>query len=417
MKLDLTYKRNIDRGIIPAIMVWVIPLSCILLQYYAKISTYGLLLLMVMAFFIAFRNKSFYFDKDFLLLGMLIGIQQILCAQYFQFDIVKTINVIVTIWLIIIASSTSWIVNNKELLYRNFSIIGFIATFAIYIQFFMCNFLNMKVSAIMIFPQAEQYIGNWVENYTRPSGFFSEPQVHCTYMLPLIIIALEQKKYKYAIFLSVGVALTGSSLGIMMVASIWMYTLFSSSVTKMKKIGLVILIAIGILAFLVLEPLESARIKLFTVFTDFSKYSSAQIVNSYSYSNYLRLIKGWVTYIEMPLNAKLLGIGITNFLEYLKKSNVSFSWNVIWSSNATMAAYFSSAAGVFIECGLIVGIAYYLFLYRKMKQGNVIGKKIILALFIQSFLTQTFFNGIFIFYILMYYASRTDKKHCIKLKV
>lgn len=417
MKLSVANIKITEKGIIPQIMTWVIPLSCILVQYHAVVLTYGLLALLIMALLIAIRNKGFYFDRDFLLLGLFISTQQFVSSVYFRFSISTSFYTALTIWLIIISCSTSWVVKNKEVLYRNYSIIGSIATCAIYVQFVLYYVFGIKTGSIMILRQAEKYIGNWVTNSNRPAGFFSEPQTHCTYMLPLIIIALEKKNYKFAIFLTLGVVLTGSSLGVMMTAFLWLYTLFFSSVKKSRKIGSAIVLILGSLAFFTLEPLEPAKQKLFTVFNDFSAYSSAQMINSYSYSNYLRLIKGWVTYNEMPFNAKFIGVGITNFISYLQSSGVSFSWNAIWNADATMAAYFTSAAGVFIECGILVGILYYVFMYKKIKQGSEIGKKLILVLFLQSFLTQDFFNGVFIFYILMYYVSLENTKSYIKIKI
>ncbi|MDM0906263.1 hypothetical protein QTI73_11185 [Clostridium perfringens] len=417
MNTNFAYMKKNDKSPLFNIIAWIIPLSCILLQYKANFLTYGLLVLIAITICIIFKERSFYIDKEFVIIGLLISIQQIISALFLNFDIISNINIVITVWLIIISCSISLMIKNNDLLYKNYSLLGIITTCAIYIQFFMYNLLGKKISSIMLISQAEEYSRNWVVDGTRPSGFFSEPQTHCSFMLPLIIIALEKKNYKFAIFLSLGLILTGSSLGVIMISLVWVSVLLSSSVCTNKKIVMMFLILISVFTFFTLDSLEPAREKIFTVFNDFSTYLDAKMTNNHSYTNYLRLIKGWVTYIEMPISTKIMGVGITNFPIYLQNCGITFSWSTIWDINATMVAYFSSAAGVFIECGLFVGIVYYIFLFKKFKQGNSIGKKLIILLFFQSFLTQTFFNNIFIFYFLMYYAYNKNIKSIVKIRI
>lgn len=417
MKINIEYMRKYYKGPLFNIMAWVIPLSCVLLQYKANFLTYGLLALLFIAVCIIIERKAFYIDKEFLFIGLLISIQQIVSALFFNFDIISNLNIVITVWLIIISSSVGLAVKNSDLLYRNYSILGIITTGAIYIQFLVYNVFGKKISSIMLIKQPEQYMGNWVIGGNRPSGFFSEPQTHCSFMLPLIILALEKKNYKFAIFLSLGVILTGSSLGLIMIFFIWILVLFSFSVSTNKKIGMVLFIFIAIFTFFTLDSFEPAREKIFTVFNDFSTYLDAKITNNHSYTNYLRLIKGWVTYIELPISVKMIGVGIINFPIYLQSYDITFSWNAIWDINANMAAYFSSAAGVFIESGLFVGITYYIFLFKKFRQANLISKKIIVLLFFQSFFTQIFFNNIFTFYFLIYYVFNKEIKNIVKIKI
>lgn len=417
MKINNEYMRKHYKGPLFNIMALVIPLSCVLLQYKATLLTYGLLALLFIAVCIIIERKAFYIDKEFLFIGLLISIQQILSALFFDFNIISNLNIVITVWLIIIASSVGLTVKNSDLLYRNFSILGIITTGAIYIQFLLYNIFGKNISSIMLIRQPEEYMRNWLINGTRPSGFFSEPQTHCSFILPLIILALEKKHYKFAIFLSLGVILTGSSLGLIMVSFIWISVMFSYSVSTNKKIGIVFFILISAFTFFTLDSFEPAREKIFTVFNDFSTYLDAKITNNYSYSNYLRLIKGWVTYIELPIIVKIIGVGITNFPIYLQSYDIIFSWNAIWDVNANMAAYFSSAAGVFIESGLFVGIAYYVFLFKKFRQANLVSKKFIILLFFQSFLTQIFFNNIFTFYFLIYYVFNKEIKSIVKIKI
>lgn len=397
------------------IFIWFIAISCILLQYQTAVMTYGLIALLVVCIWRSLK-KGFLFDKEFLVLVFIISLQQFISCLVFKFDFLSSIGSVINIFLIAFICSSAVSVKDKEQLYKCCACVGIVCTVAIFIQFFIINVLGQNVSAIMLFSQGEELKVNWFQNYYRPSGFFSEAQTHCTFMIPIVLASIENKKYKFAIFLSLGACLTGSSLGIVIISLIWLLLLFSTEMGVNKKIMMLTLIAIGITAFMVLEPFDWIRDKLFTVFTDFSAYTNAKMINNYSYSNYLRLIKGWATFIEFPFMEKIFGIGIANFTTYLKYSNVEFSWNILWANDARMAAYFTSAAGVFIECGIIVGIIYYIFLYRKIEQGSKLSKKIILFLLIQSFTTQTFFNSIFIFYFLLYYAFQDTQNRMIRFK-
>lgn len=176
------------------------------------------------------------------------------------------------------------------------------------------------------------------------------------------------------------------------------------------KILLIVIVIIFVLVFL-FSPMFSKYVeKIGSIFEDFSDYYNAKIVNSYSYSNYLRLFKSWHTYMDLHPIEKVIGLGINNFMNYLKTTTITFKWNTIWDNNARMAAYYTSAGGVFIDCGLIVALYYYIFLIKKyIHAKSFISKTIIVILVIQSFFTQIFFNNIFVYYFILYNAFRNDE--------
>ena len=399
-------KNNIEK-----VIIFIISISCILLQYIAAVFTYGFILLLIMMIYMCVKNKKIYIDKDFAVLITVLTIQQIVTAIVGNRITEANIKFIIMMWLIFFTMSLGYYVNDKKILYKYLKVIGVSATVIVFIQYIMINFFDMRVGPIMFIKQPQEYLKNWALSGLRPTGFFSEPQVFCSCILPLIIMALINREYNLVVFFSIGIVLTGSSLGIMMLLGIATIVLFLSNLNYKKKIAFFLLFAVLILLFLNLEIFESARNKIFTIFNDFALYSNEKMTNNHSYTNYLRLLKGWVTYLELPTKDKILGIGVYNFPEYLQHTNVIFSWNSIWSNNAVMAKYFTSAAGTFIECGFFGAMAYIVFLCKKYYHGNSVNRIIIILIAIQSFVTQIFFNNIFIFYFLIYYAlmERSEK--------
>ena len=58
---------------------------------------------------------------------------------------------------------------------------------------------------------------------------FSEPEAFSTYMIPLLIISLIfYKRILFSIFIAIAIFLSSSSLGILMVLLVFMYTIFSN---------------------------------------------------------------------------------------------------------------------------------------------------------------------------------------------
>lgn len=396
------------------IMSWIIAISPILLQYHFVVSTYGLILLFVVyLFFIIIPNNKFFIDKDFLKLGIVILIQEILSMIVFNNFSSKYINTVVTCEIMCLLVTIGFFVKDKQYLYDAVKKVTLLCTLIIYIQFLLHNIFGVEYKPLILIPQEPQYLSVWISN--RPSGFFTEPQTFCTFAIIVLLIALEKKEFGFLTFLSLGIVLTGSSAGILLLVAVYFYYLVKNKNISNKSKLKVFIVAI-VLAIVLSLPIFSKYIqKISSVFEDFSYYSSARIANSYSYTNYLRLLKSWHTYFMMPLTEKILGIGINNFYNYINNSNVVFIWNNIWENSAKMAGYYSSAGGVFIECGLIAGLYYYAFLIKKYRNTNsYVSKAIIVFLFLQSLITQIFFNHIFLYYFMFYNVFLCDEEKTIK---
>ncbi len=387
-----------------------IPLSCVLLQYKAAMSTYGLILLTLVALMLSIGAKFFSADMDFVKMLAVFAVQQLVAYILFKSNFTAIINILLTMFLTgVIVSVFSEGYIERESLYRYLKAFSIIVTAVIYLQAVMIVVFQRTVSPIMLLPQSAADAANWSRNAYRPSGFFSEPQTYCSMILPICVLAAYKKDFKLLVYLSLGILLAGSSLGIIMVALLWATILFTSSTNKNTKIGIVALILLGIVIFLTVPALKVPREKLYSVFSGFFAYSSGQMVDQYSYSSYLRLVKGWITYFEEPFLPQIVGVGFNNFANFMRNSGLTFSWNQIWSSSASSVAYFSSASGIFLEGGIFSAAAYIIYMVKNWKRSNSLGKTLLLMIILQSFATQMFFNSLFIFNILIFYIYG-DKK-------
>lgn len=386
----------------------IIPLTSVFLQYTGAIGNVGIWLMIGCVIVNLVIYKKINFNMCIVSFFIILEIQQLLVTVIYRYSIEIYIKNMINIFLIILTVSISALCVNTNKMIKIYSYLGAITTLAIYTQTILHYLLHSPIAPIVILPRLFIVAENWTA-LGRASGFFSEPQVYCTYMLPLLMILLYQKKYKLAIFITTGFLLSTSSLGIGMAFLLWLYTLLSSKSPTVMKIMIVGLLLISVLSFFSLNIFEFPRNKILSFFTDFTQYSKGTMVNNYSYTNYLRFVKAPVTFVGLPLGAKFTGVGINKLIEYMQITGINFSWSFNWATTDAMAAYFTTGFGVFIELGLVVGVFYYSMLIKGIASGNHLQKMIILLLIVQGFTTQLFFNGLCVFYLIMYQALSNYK--------
>lgn len=410
-----TYDINSKKIFMDKLLSLIIAISPIFLQYHFFILTYGLLILMITYFFLCIKNNKLYIDRDFVKLGIIIFIQQIFSMIIFNTYSINFMNTIIMVEILCIVVILGYFIENKNILYSYLKKIAIVCTFIVFVQFILHTAFKMPYKPIILLPQSEENLNNWLTN--RPSGFFTEPQVYSTFITLIMMIVLQKGEILLSIFLFGGIILCGSSSGIILALIILLYYLTKSSNIKFQfKFVFIICIIIGIIFFVLAPTFSKYFQKILSIFNDMSTYVQAEIVNDYSYTNYLRLFKSWQTIFDLPFEEKIVGIGINNFTKYLDKTDAVFKWNNIWKNDAANAGYYSSAGGVFIDCGMLVAVYYYYFLLKKYNKANTnISKGIIMLIVIQSIYTQIFFNSIFLYYFLLYNAFLDKNKEKSKI--
>ena len=402
-----------EKNTIDKLIYILLPIETILLQYKVLFINIGVIILFILLIIKAVREKRIFFDKSFLFFIFLFIIQQILSV------FILDGNLNITTPLLIFFTASIFLYDNidKKKVYKYFIIIGLILCLPVFIQSISVYVFKNTVNAIRLFPQAQENLKYWNTYSNRPMGFFTEPQTCCSYLIPFVIIAFYNNKKIISAVISLAIMLTGSSLGIATIVLIWGMFMLKSNIKSSRKIIIIICLIVFAIYFLMADFFANTRLKIASIAQDFSYYSKSIMKNSFSYSNYARIMKGWITYKELPMIVKVIGTGIAGFRWVSPLQNIDFSWSSIWNQNSKSGNlyYYSSMSGVFIECGLILGLIYYVFILKKYRNGDYIGKLLIIALIFQSNFSQTFFNGIFALYIYVYYATN-DKTERIKIK-
>lgn len=273
----------------------------------------------------------------------------------------------------------------KESFFKVYYVFGVFFSVLVIYQFVMGNVFGVPQNAIRILPVAEEDMHFWIQNSTRASGVFTEPQAYCSYILPLLIMLLFKRRIKSAIFVSIAIFASTSSQGIIIALIIWGYYLIVYEENGKKKFfrflgGMLVLI----LALLVLR-----NIPTFAPIID--KIFSISI-NGYD----IRLTKGFQIYWAMPLRDKITGIGFGNLHDYLLSGKFNFFW--IRLTRDELLAYITTMSNVLVSFGIVAFFLYINIFRKNWKPGTPEAKLMLIVILVSSFTQTALFNAWYVFY-------------------
>lgn len=244
---------------------------------------------------------------------------------------------------------------NYNLFYRIYYIVTWIVFIGLLFQSFQVYILHQPTKMI-IFPFMSNAISASTYNYinywyakTRPSSFFSEPSIYANFMAPIIIISLKNRKYIVAITQSIGILLTTSTTGVILVAVIWLYWAF----VCVKKLSYKILLGF----VLCLATLLLIRSNIFG--NTFRKLVNTNLFANEHTGSSLQI------FLQMPWKDRILGVGCGNVEKYLATHHIDMSM-----IETTVNGYVSSGIGNFIFYGVIGGIIYLLLCFVMIRRSN-----------------------------------------------
>ena len=184
-----------------------------------------------------------------------------------DFNFMRLGYVLLLSWIFICVSNGSI---NISLFFKYAIRIAELATIAIIIQFISHSFLGRTIDFRPLSLLVSQNV-IWVRtaaNYGagfmyRPSGFFLEPSHFFLYSFPIITVLLlsvnrDKKDFRTALFLSLGLLLTTSGMGIVVLAGLWtLYFLIYkriedysiSSFTKQISVRSVVIVLLLVVVF------------------------------------------------------------------------------------------------------------------------------------------------------------------------
>lgn len=350
-----------------------------------------ILLIYMVIYFITHRNIQYHIPKYLLLFTIIvIPIQLVVfqCVGGFTFSRVINLSMII-VYLVIL----SYFQVNVDGLFKIYKLFAIFASITILIQFVQIHFFNQIVHQIMLFPM-ERPMG-WYNEGLRPQGVFPEPQVFATFMLPILVLVLRKSEYISAIFFTIAIFASTSSLGILCAAAVWGYHVFFSEISITKKIALILLIAIGTITL--------TQTSLF-------EYGINKITST-NFTNNVRLTRGFTIYSKLPIINKLFGIGVNNLAYYQESGQIIL--NDYMSIAMRNPSYVTTMSDLLIGFGLFATLLYLLFLFNLFWNSDC--RLLVILLFVLSFAQTILFSGVWYLYMVVIFATLKEENDCFLL--
>lgn len=277
----------------------------------------------------------------------------------------------------------------KESFFKVYYVVGIICSILVIVQFILGNLIGIPQSAIQILPVAAEDMHFWIQNSSRSSGLFTEPQAFCSYILPLLILLLFKRRFTSSFFISIAILLSTSSQGIILALVVWGYYLVIYEKNVVKKYFRFLAGTIAIILTIVVMR----RIPMFEPIID-----KIFAINLFGYD--IRLTKGFQIYFAMPNWDKFTGIGFGNLRDYILNGNFNFFW--IRLTRSELLGYITTMSNVLVSFGIIAFLLYINIFIQNWKSGTPEAKLMLIIIFISSFTQTVLFNAWFIFYWIVY---------------
>lgn len=212
--------------------------------------------------------------------------------------------------------------------------------------------------------------------YIRPNGFLSEP-AQCAHILSIALfinlMRYKEKGSKYRIILfSIATVCTTSLNGIVLM--IFVYVLYYFRDLKNFHRGAKLNTFISLLAVVILMTIAYLRLP----FVQSVVHRLTYIGNSTTGSVAMRVLRGPVFYMNMPIFHKIFGIGFGNFIGFREATH-------IWTAYEEPVEYFCTNAYILISTGIVGFIILLSCILRMMQNMKFIRKGIIAILIVAGF--------------------------------
>lgn len=308
----------------------------------------------------------------------------------------KVVSFTVQFLLCIFVSSFGF---NEKALFRAYKFAGVIFSVGLIYQLIKLNAFGAQVTPISIIPG---YIlrGEAAEESVRPSSFFAEPEWFVSAMLPLEFLSLKRLDYKWAVFSTVMILASTSTVGVVLSAVLWLTVLGSNKVKFKSKAVITVFIAVICTAFFTLNIFSGGNEKLKEVL------DGKSTVNS-------RIVVGFDTIATMDPVKLIFGENYNDQNTYIRE-NIGFL-----RPDSPVKDYIKDGGHIFLNsfCQLIFyygifGLIIYLWAFlKRLKKKNYGAKSYIIMLLIAIFAQTSVLNVIYFvnITILMLYDNETEE--------
>lgn len=274
-----------------------------------------------------------------------------------------------------------------------------------FFAYFFKLFLPAKILPIDLYEPAFFNTNQYFIKYgsIKLQSVFSEPAQYAVFIIPALCIALFDKSLgktsnlKLAMLLSLGLVLSTSANGIVLMGFTWTFYLYNKNRSGFLKIlKAIFFLAILFLVALQFEIIQSSLENLFIPTTALT-----------SKADY-RIYRGFSIFLQMPLFYKIFGVGVNNASDFINNYNIVTKYDVTWIS---VTEYFNNITTILIYSGAIGGLLFFIQLLVMHKNMINTGKIILICFVALCFSSSFYFTSTWIIYFLVmfyYYRKLSD---------
>lgn len=289
-------------------------------------------------------------------------------------------------------------------------VIGNISCIFLIFQYLVLSISGYIVPGVLSFLplsneiNTEEFLVN-ITGRDRLSSFFTEPAHFCEFLVIVLTIRLflnkqEIKSVVLAIMYTICIIISKSAIGFASILFIWGIWLIKVTDlwSKHKFLFLVItlLIVIGIIPILAIIGDDS-------IINRFTQISFTPEASNNGFSSYIRVLRGYIPFMESNMIVKLFGGGIGSIYSFVNNNpNTDFLLYVDYNID-----YLNSVQYVLLYTGIIGLIIMGKHLYKLYIKTVDVGKILLLVSLLQMFACGYFFSMNFL--IVMYIVINCKK--------
>ena len=296
-------------------------------------------------------------------------------------------------------------------------IIASFSIFFFFLQTFSYYVAGVHINGVLEFlPLALNVDSSWLLDHKmadRFSSFFSEPAHFAQFLLPLLCYSIfsEKESSRKRIALSVIIVVVlmllksgNGYLGLIAVFVSYGFYIFIVKSIDLKKIVLVLL-ALPLIFYL---GSTYMRTETGMELLERSNTIGANSENAYKGSGYMRTWRGWLLFIDLPLEKQVFGVGDNqNLVSSISSSSI---WTDFIDEDDT---YLNGIQAIFVNTGYVGAILFALFIISLWKGNSFEGKTQLVVLLVLSLISANFLSETMVLSLLMSHFSRPkqDIKH------
>ena len=281
---------------------------------------------------------------------------------------------------------------------------------------YLLNGIGIKISGIIpLLPlsnevSSDEFIANQL-NRVRLSSFFQEPAHYAEYMTIFLSLLLfddnvTKKKWLLICAISISILLSQSATGyVLLFVCFGVY--FLNQLLSNKKNRLIHIFTSLIVAGIIVNILSSNEIFL-KVLERYEEISLTPEITENGYSSYIRVLRGYIPYLEGDWSERLIGHGLGTFDSYLE-SHPQSMFLFVTDHNPN---WINSFQAILFTTGIVGACIFSIVLIRLWRKTTLLGKALIIQYILMMFSSGVLLTPTSVIIIYIIYAEYKKGKVC-----